>query len=229
MKVTTVIVAGGKGKRMGAGKNKVFLTIEGREILHFTISAFEWNKNIDEIIVVTGSEDISECEKLIADSNFKKIACVTEGGKTRQESVFNGIKRAAGDIVLIHDGARCLITDSEIDNVLEDCMRFGAAACGVKCKDTLKSIDEKGFILGTIDRESTYQIQTPQAFKREEILRLHQRAQRDGFSATDDCMIAERYGVKVKISQGSYENIKLTTPEDMLLAENILRNRGDVE
>lgn len=227
--VTAVIVAGGKGTRMGADKNKVFLTIGGREVIHYTISAFEWNKNIDEIIVVTGKNDISQCEKLVTDSGFKKVTAIIEGGETRQYSVLNGLRRAAGDIVLIHDGARCLVTDKETDAAIEGCMRYGAAACGVVCKDTLKSADEKGFIKATVDRDSTYQIQTPQAFKREEILSLHEKAQKEGISVTDDCMIAERYGARVKISGGSYENIKLTTPEDMLLAEDILRKRGEIE
>ena len=229
MKITAIIVAGGKGTRMGAGKNKVFLTIGGREVLHYTISAFEWNGNIDDIIIVTGAEDIKECQALVENSNFKKVHCITEGGSTRRQSVFNGLDKADGDIVLIHDGARALVTDSEIDNAIEDCMRFGAAAAGVKCKDTLKSADSNGFILGTVDRETTYLIQTPQAFKTDEIKELHKKAAGEGFEATDDCMIAEHYGVKVKISKGSYENIKLTTPEDMLLAENILRNRGEIE
>lgn len=228
MKITAIIVAGGKGTRMGAGKNKVFLTIGGREIIHYTISAFEWNKNIDEIIIVTGHDDIEECSALVKNSNFKKVTKITEGGASRQQSVFNGLSASDGDIVLIHDGARALVTGKEIDNAIEDCMRHGAAAVGVKCKDTLKSVTN-GFITATVDRESTYRIQTPQAFKLSEIKSLHERAAREGFSATDDCMIAEHYGIKVKVSDGSYDNIKITTPEDMLLAENILRNRGEIE
>ena len=229
MKVTAIILAGGKGTRMKAGKNKVFLQISGREVLHYTISAFEWDRNIDDIIIVTAADDMEECQSLVKNSNFKKVRCITEGGKTRRQSVFNGLKHVNGDIVLIHDGARALVLGREIDNAIEDCMRYGAAAVGVRCKDTLKSSDKNGFILGTIDRESTYLIQTPQAFKTEEIRRLHEKADGEGFEATDDCMIAEHYGVRIKISEGSYENIKLTTPEDMLIAENILRNRGEIE
>lgn len=229
MKITAIIAAGGKGTRMGADKNKVFLPIGGREVLHYTISAFEWNKNIDDIIIVTGADDIDECKTLIKNSNFRKVSLIAEGGKMRQQSVMNGLKQAHGDIVLIHDGARALITDKEIDNAIEDCMRYGAAAAGVKCKDTLKSADKKGFITATVDRENTYLIQTPQVFKLSEIKELHKRAETEGFEATDDCMIAEHYGVRVKISDGSYENIKLTTPGDMLIAEEILRNRGEIE
>lgn len=229
MKITAVIVAGGKGTRMGAERNKVFLTIGGREVIHFTLSAFEWNKNIDEIVVVTGADDIDACSETVRGSGFKKVVCITEGGETRRQSVYNGLKQSTGDIVLIHDGARALVTDKEINAALEDCIHFGAAAVGVKCKDTLKTADEKGYITGTPDRESTYLIQTPQAFYTADILAMHERAAKEDFNATDDCMIAEHYGKRVKISEGSYDNIKLTTPIDMIMAEEILRGRGEIE
>ena len=229
MKITALIVAGGKGTRMGADRNKVFLTIGGREIIHFTISAFEWNKNIDEIVIVTGTDDMDACAEIVHNSGFKKVKCITEGGAERQQSVYNGLKKATGDIVLIHDGARALVTDKEIDAAVEDCIHFGAAAVGVKCKDTLKTADAKGYITGTVDRESTYLIQTPQAFYTADITDMHERAAQEGFKATDDCMIAEHYGKRIKISEGSYDNIKLTTPIDMIIAEEILRSRGDIE
>lgn len=225
MKITAVIVAGGKGTRMGANKNKVFLELAGKEVIFHTMYAFERNDRIDEIVMVTGKNDITQCEDIIKRYGFYKIKAVIEGGKTRQKSVLNGLKVADGDIVLIHDGARALVNDEEIDNVIDDCIEFGAAAAGVPCKDTLKSIDDDGFIQSTVDREKTYMIQTPQAFKRETILKMHQIAESDNFTATDDCMIAERYGLKIKISEGSYDNIKLTTPEDMIIGERILRKR----
>ena len=211
MKITAVIVAGGKGTRMGADKNKVFLKILGREVLYYTISAFEKNDKIDDKY------------------DIKKVSYITEGGTTRQESVMNGLKKAEGDIVLIHDGARALVTDDEINNSVADCIKFGAAAVGVKCKDTLKSADSDGFIAGTVDREKTFMIQTPQVFYLDKILDMHQKALDENFVATDDCMIAEHYGVKIKISDGSYDNIKLTTPEDMIIGERILRKRGITE
>ena len=226
MKITAVIVAGGKGTRMGADKNKVFLKILGREVLYYTISAFEKNDKIDDIIVVTGKNDIEECQILVDKYDIKKVSYITEGGATRQESVMNGLKKAEGDIVLIHDGARALVTDDEINNSVADCIKFGAAAVGVKCKDTLKSTDSDGFIAGTVDREKTFMIQTPQVFYLDKILDMHQKALDENFVATDDCMIAEHYGVKIKISDGSYDNIKLTTPEDMIIGERILRKRG---
>lgn len=225
MTITAVIVAGGKGTRMGAQMNKVFLPLLGREMLFYTVSAFESNKNIESIIVVTGKDDIDKCRSLVKKYGFTKVEHITEGGATRRQSVRNGLYKASGDIVLIHDGARALVTDEEINSTINDCISFGAAAAGVKCKDTLKR-EENGFIAGTIDRESTYLIQTPQAFALDRIRSLHDRAEREGFEATDDCMIAEHYGMKIKISEGSYNNIKLTTPEDMLTGEQILMKRG---
>lgn len=225
MKITAVIVAGGKGTRMGGGKNKVFLKILNREVLYYTVSAFENNNRICDIIIVTGKDDIAECARLTESLNFKKVKRITEGGETRQQSVMNGLLAADGDIVLIHDGARALVTDNEINSSIDGCISCGAAAAGVKCKDTLKSA-ENGFIAGTIDRERTYLIQTPQTFHLREIKSMHERAAKEGFEATDDCMIAEHYGIKIKISEGSYENIKLTTPEDMIIGERILRKRG---
>ena len=226
MKITAVIVAGGKGTRMGADKNKVFLKIMDKEVLYYTISAFEQNKNVSDIIIVTGRNDIEECTSLTEKYSFCKIKCITEGGQERQHSVMNGLMKADGDIVLIHDGARALVTDDEINSSIEDCIKYGASAVGVRCKDTLKSVNSEGFITGTVDRESTYLIQTPQTFYLSKILDMHQKAASEGFSATDDCMIAEHYGVKIKISSGSYDNIKLTTPEDMIVGEGILRKRG---
>lgn len=225
MKVTAVIVAGGKGTRMGAGKNKVFLKMMNKEILCYTISAFENNKNTDSIVVVTAKDDIKECERLVNEYCFNKVIKITEGGETRQESVIKGLRECSGDIVLIHDGARALVTDNEINSVISDCIKYGAAAAGVKCKDTLK-ISLDGFIEETLDREKIYQMQTPQAFYRDDILSLHEKACIEGFSATDDCMIAEHYGVKIKISGGSYDNIKITTPDDMIIGEKILKTRS---
>lgn len=225
MRAEAVIVAGGKGKRMGAGKNKIFLEVSDREVIYYTISAFENNPNVCGIVLVTGSDDIDECTHIVKKYNFTKVRCITQGGETRQESVMNGLLKTECDIVFIHDGARALVCDNEINTSLKDCITYGAAAVGVKCKDTLKSVGTDGFISGTVDRERTYLIQTPQVFYRDEIMKMHIKAAEEGFIATDDCMIAEHYGMKIKISDGSYDNIKLTTPEDMILAERILTER----
>lgn len=221
--ITAVIAAGGKGTRMGAGFNKVYMRLAGIEIITRTVSAFENCSIIDEIIVVTGENDIPVFKDISKKYKFKKVTSVICGGETRSKSVYNGIMAASGDIVLIHDGARALITSEEICRTAEDCKKYGAAALGVKCKDTLKSCDENGFISGTLDRETTYQIQTPQAFFRNDIIRAHELF--DDPAVTDDCMLAERAGIKIKITEGSYENIKLTTPSDIAIGEEIIKRR----
>ena len=223
--VSAIIAAGGKGTRMGAGFNKVFMRLCGDEILLHTMRTFNESPLVDEIIVVTGAEDIERVNMLGRDNNIDKLCVVTQGGDTRRASVYNGICHAKGDIISIHDGARCLITQKEIADVISDCEKFGAAALGVVCKDTLKAADENGFISHTIDRSKTYQIQTPQVFKSDAITAAHKRAIEDGFEPTDDCSLLERYGGRIKITDGSYDNIKLTTPEDIAVAEKILESR----
>lgn len=225
MTVSAVIAAGGRGTRMGAGFNKVFMELNGKEILLHTIRAFDESPFVDEIIVVTGAEDIERVQNLAKEHNIKKLVCVTEGGSTRRASVYNGIIRASGDMIAVHDGARCLISVQEIEDVIRDCEKYGAAAVGVISKDTLKSADDDGFIIGTIDRSRTYQIQTPQVFMRDVLLDAHEAAIRDGFEPTDDCALAERMGIRIKITAGSYDNIKITTPEDIPVAERILSRR----
>lgn len=222
--ISAVIAAGGKGSRMGASKNKVYLELEGIEVIARTVSVFEKNRNTDEIIIVTGKDDIEIFEELAVKYKFHKIRAVVCGGKTRAESVVKGLEKVNGEIVLIHDGARALITDAEINAVIEDCRKFGAAALGVRCKDTLKSADDKGFIASTIDRESTYMIQTPQAFFADDIKNAYQSV--NNLNLTDDCAVAEKAGIKIKITEGSSENIKLTTPSDMAVGAEIIRRRS---
>lgn len=220
MKISAVIVAAGSGTRMKAGKNKVFLELLGKTILEHTVSIFENTPMVDEIIVVTN--EIEEAEKTLLE--YSKLKAVVLGGSTRGESVQNGLKAADGDFVAIHDGARALILEEDIENVLNAAIEFGAASLGVKCKDTLKMADENGFISKTVDREFLYNIQTPQVFRLSEILGMYEKCDQ---VFTDDCALAEKYGVRVKIVDGSYDNIKITTPDDMDLAERILKKRGN--
>lgn len=229
MKISAIIVAGGKGRRMGADMNKVFLKLGGREILAHTMAAFENCAVIDEIIVVTGREDLARVRKIAARERITKLAAVAEGGAERQNSVYNGLCCASGDIAAIHDGARCLITPGEITAVVNDCIQYGASALGVTVKDTLKAIDETGTITGTIDRAHTVQIQTPQVFRTAEIKALHESAAADGIAVTDDCSVLEHYGRKIHVTIGTYENIKLTTPGDLAIGEQILKRRSNAK
>ena len=218
MKVSCIIVAAGNGTRMGGVINKVFLPLGESTVIEHTINAFKKVEEIDDIVLVTRECDIEECRKY----NIK----IVKGGKTRQQSVYNGLMCVKNsDIVLIHDGARALILPETIKSVIEDTKKFGASAVGVSSKDTLKFVDEDGFIKETIDRTKVYNIQTPQVFITKDIIKAHEKAIEDNFEATDDCALYEKYIGKIKITEGSYDNIKLTTPEDMDIAENILKKR----
>ncbi len=224
MNVYAVIVAGGSGSRMGAQKNKILLDFCGKSVLRRTADVFCEHEQIDKIIVVTRKCDREECALTL--EGCRKEIYFADGGDTRQKSVYNGLQRCDGaDYVLIHDAARALIDKKTISRVINDCIAYGCAAVGVKCKDTLKTVDENGLITGTVDREYTYNIQTPQAFLYEDILKAHEQAESDGVVVTDDCALIEYYGGKIKLTQGSYDNIKLTTPDDMSVGEMILRRR----
>ncbi len=225
MRISAVIVAAGSGKRMGAGMNKVYMPLDDKCVLWYTIKAFADSCAADEIVIVTGSDDMIKAAEVAA--LFELPFTVVEGGKERQNSVLNGITAACGDIVAVHDGARAMITPELIRSVIEAAKECGAAALGVSPKDTIKTADNDGFISGTVERNSAYLIQTPQVFKRDELIKAHEQAMEDGFFATDDCAVMERTGVKIKIIEGSYENIKLTTPEDIFTAERILKERED--
>lgn len=223
--VSAIIVAGGKGTRMGAGMNKVFLPLLGKEIISRTISVFESSPRVDEIIIVTSDDDIPKMREIVWRDGYKKVSKIVEGGKERSDSVYNGLMLATGDVSLIHDGARCLVTTDEIEAVIVDTIYFEAAALGVKVKDTLKVIDKKGNITKTVDREKTVHIQTPQGFLTSQIRDLHERAKAENVSVTDDCSIFEHYGKTVHLTEGSYDNIKITTPEDIAVAEAILKRK----
>ncbi len=226
--VSVIIAAGGKGTRMGAGENKVFMKLLGKEMLVYTAEAFQNNPDIDEIIIVSGEREHMRVGELMQKNNITKWRIATTGGATRTESVRNGLAFASGDIILIHDGARALIGQDEISASVRAAREYGAAAVGVPCKDTLKTTDENGFIAGTIDRDKTFQIQTPQAFKREIILSAYERAEKENINATDDCALVERCGGIIKIITGRYDNFKLTTPDDIAAAEKILEKRKTI-
>lgn len=225
--VSAIIAAGGKGRRMGADINKVYLPLCGKEILAHTLSVFQNCGAVDEIVVVTGPDDIEKCRDIVRRGGITKAVHIAEGGAERSDSVYIGLCAASGDLAVIHDGARCLITDAEIRAVIADAEKYGAAALGVPVKDTLKTVDETGRITGTVDRERTVQIQTPQVFKRDEIIELHRRIRESGIAVTDDCSVFERFGRAVHYTMGSYENIKLTTPADITAAERILEMRHE--
>ncbi len=224
LKISCVIVAAGNGTRMGGVINKVFMPLGESTVIDHTINAISQVGAISDIVLVTRECDILECMEHIksSDKNIK----IVKGGKTRQESVYMGLQYVKeSDFVAIHDGARALILPKTVEDVIDDAFKYGAATVGVCAKDTLKLVDDDGFTKETLDREKIFQMQTPQVFKTQDIIKAHEKAIKDGFSATDDCTLYEKYIGKVKISQGRYDNIKLTTPDDMETAWNILKKR----
>ncbi len=217
-----IILAAGTGSRMRAGQNKAFMKVLGREMLLYTVDAFVESKLTGNIIVVTGADDIERCKKLL--ENVSKPVMVIEGGNTRQESSLIGVMNAKSDVVIIHDGARPLITPEDIDEAAKTAEKYGAAAVGSPCIDTMKRCEGTS-IVETVDREGLYKIYTPQCFNTERLLELHHLAKEKGVSVTDDCALYEWGGEDIKIVVGSALNIKLTTPEDIYIAEAILQKR----
>lgn len=229
MKVTAVILAAGKAKRMGGKKNKVFLRLR-RPILSHAIEAFEKNNLINEIILVANKDDFKNCEKLIKEEKFKKIKKIVQGRETRQKSSYNGIFSINNsDIILIHDGARPFVTQDVITNSINDAIKYGAGVVAVPVKDTIKLSQKNSandFVKRTLERENLWEIQTPQVFKTEIIKKAHQYCKKNNIKTTDDATMVEKIGVKVKITRGHYDNLKITTPDDLIIAKQILKKNG---
>ncbi|WP_238884295.1 2-C-methyl-D-erythritol 4-phosphate cytidylyltransferase [Clostridium sp. YIM B02551] len=223
-KVVAVIVAGGKGKRMSADISKQFIELKGRPILYYTLEKFLENKNIDKVVLVLPEDEIEYCRENILYKYNLNVWKIVSGGKERSDSVYYGLKSIEGDaeIVLIHDGARPFVSNEIIENGIKYAKLYGAAACGVTPKDTIKVIGENGFSKETPDRNTLFAVQTPQSFKHNLILKAHESVREKGTVVTDDTMVAELYGEKVFLYHGDYNNIKITTPEDLIIAENLI-------
>lgn len=221
-----IIVAAGKGTRMNAGINKVFLKLKEKPVLYYTLRAFQNNININNIILVLAESEIAYCKENIIDKyKMNKVTKVVKGGPNRQSSVRNGLLAAEGsEIVLIHDGARPFLDNRMIDEGIKYAKLYGACACGVEPKDTIKVKSSKGFAEGTLKRDTLFLVQTPQCFKYDLILTAHNKALENNIEATDDTMVAEENNNKIYLYKGSYNNIKITTPEDLPFGEKILDN-----
>ena len=222
---SAVIVAAGSGKRMGTDKPKQFLELCGKTIIERTVGIFAGCNFINEIIVVSSEDGIGKCKKLLDVKGIKYVL----GGSERYESVYNGLKSVSenSDIVIIHDGVRPFVTENIIRESVLSAIEYGACAAGVKSKDTVKICDADGFVKETPDRSMVYSIQTPQTFRRSIISDAYQKACLSGVFGTDDASLAENAGYRVKIIEGSYENIKITTPDDLIVGEKLLKGGGD--
>lgn len=225
-KVSAVLLCAGLGKRMAAGKNKLLLEISGTSILTYTAKLFDSDALTDEIVFVVSKEDKDVVSDIVKNSVRNKPFCITEGGSERQISSYHGVLASSGDIVMIHDGARPFASSELIRKTVEAAAEYGAAAPGIPITDTLKKT-ENGFITQTVDRTQMIGIQTPQAFRRDMILKAHEKAEKDGYAATDDCMLAEYVGQKVKVVEGEKKNIKITVREDLAIAADIIKERSE--
>ncbi|MGL5478308.1 MAG: 2-C-methyl-D-erythritol 4-phosphate cytidylyltransferase [Clostridium sp.] len=222
---TAIILSGGRGKRMGASVSKQFIMLKNKPILYYTIKKFLDNKDIDNIVLVLPEDEIDYFKENILDKFDLDISKIVLGGKERQDSVYNGLKECKdSDIVLIHDGARPFVSDEIISNGIKFAKEYGAAAPGVMPKDTIKVKDLDSFSKSTPKRSHLVSVQTPQVFKYDLITKCHEKIKIEGREVTDDTMVVETYGNKVFLYDGEYTNIKITTPEDLILGEYLVLN-----
>lgn len=229
-----IVLAAGQGKRMNADKPKQYLLVKEKPILYYTLKAFE-ESFVDEIVLVTGHGEEEYCQKNFVQAyDFKKISGIIAGGKERYHSVYNALEfiqnREKTDcIVFIHDGARPFISADILQRAYDVAENNGAAIVGVPVKDTIKIVGKDGFVEDTPDRKTLWAVQTPQVFLFEkikaaydEMMQLESKGQLE-VQITDDAMVMENFGeISVSVTEGFYENIKITTPEDLILAEQIL-------
>jgi len=226
MKVTAIIAAAGQGRRMG-GQGKQFKDLEGKPIVGWVLTVFEQSSLIDKIIFVVNEGDFKKAKETVEALKIKKIKKIIEGGKERQDSVLLGLKEVKSDtdIVIVHDGARPFVTKEIISRAVNDAKEHGATVVAVPAIDTVKASKKGNFVGETVDRSNLWLIQTPQAFKYKIIKEAYERAAKINYKATDDSKLVERMGIPVKITKGSYENIKITTPDDLMVARGILKAR----
>jgi len=229
--VSAVLLAAGSGRRMGDDRAKQFLEIDGLSVLVRSALAFEASSLIDEIVLVTREADAEGCRRILKDHGITKLTRVVAGGDTRQASAKKGFDaiNPESTFVAIHDAARCLITPAMIESVLESAFLHGAAAAAGKCTDTVKKCNGNDIILETVDRENLWLVQTPQIFMADMYRAASYMAEKDRVSATDDCALVERLGFSVKLVDCGKTNIKITYPEDVMLAEAILSARKSGE
>ncbi len=227
MKTSAIIAAGGSGLRMKSKENKLFLQIGKIPILTRTISVFEKTSLIDEIVLVVPGNEIQRVEILVKSNDFKKIKSIVEGGLQRQDSVYNGLKFLSSDskLVAIHDGARPFLSIDILERVINKAKECGAAIVAVKAKDTIKLVDTNFSITETLDRNLLWHAQTPQVFDTKLIKQVYEWAKKNNIEATDDASLVEKFGASVYVVEGSYDNLKITTKEDILIGEAILSSQ----
>ncbi|ARD48173.1 2-C-methyl-D-erythritol 4-phosphate cytidylyltransferase [Sporosarcina sp. P37] len=225
MKYTVMIPAAGSGKRMGAGQNKLFLKIGEHPILYHTAGIFQEDPNCEEVIMAVKPEEQDTIQKILGQRKHAKPVTFVEGGGERQNSVAACIDAYKGNgIVLVHDAARPFLNSSVISELVRTASEKGAAIAAVKAKDTIKYAED-GTVRETLEREKLWLVQTPQAFRYELLKEASESAVRDGFLGTDESMLVERLGHSVQVVESSYDNVKMTTREDLAIGEILLARR----
>ncbi len=225
MKVTAIITAAGKGKRMLHSVPKHFIRLEDKPVLAYTLDVFERCPDVNQVLVVSRSGEEDYCLKEVVEKyGYKKVLKIVIGGDRRQDSVYNGIKELDEDtdIVLVHDGVRPFVSQNTLSEAIKLAIFADGVVTAVPVKDTIKYVGDDGIIRATPDRSSLWHAQTPQVFKRRILEEAYVRAYNDKYTGTDDSSLVERLGYKVKIVEGGVDNIKITTKEDLLFAEVIL-------
>lgn len=219
--VTAIILVAGNSTRFGQNRNKNFEIIEGKEVLLYSLEKFNKNDLVKDIMIVCKKDEEDIVRKIASKITLNKEIQYITGGATRQESVYNAIIKTDSNIVIIHDGARPMIKDRFITECIEEMDNFKGVSIAVKSKDTIKITDDNGIVKETTLRKNTWVIQTPQCFDRELLLEMHENFKGDE-TVTDDCMLMERSGSKVKLIEGEYSNIKVTTYDDVNLVKGYL-------
>ena len=222
--VTAIFPAAGASRRMGGDINKIFLELGGEPILLRTLKTFSKSPRINFLIVVVNENEVDAVQKLLDSADDLKPYKIVVGGSERQYSIANGLKALPDDaeIVLVHDAARPLISLNVIEDVIDAAKKFGGAIAAVPEKNTIKFIDAENFVTYTPPRSKLVQVQTPQGFQRELLLKAYEQAALDKFLGTDDSSLVERIGDKIKVVTSDYRNIKITTPEDLKIAESLI-------
>ena len=228
MKIQAIIPAAGAGRRLKTSVPKPFIEINDKPMIVHTLSIFERCQQVSSVVLVVPQDQMAEFEKLISAHKLHKVIRIVAGGDTRRKSVYNGLQVIDHDtdIVLVHDGARPLADAGLIDRVLSSSLNENAVVIGVPLKPTVKRIDPEAMLVKeTIARHNLWEIQTPQIFKKDILIKAHE--QNGSSEATDDAMLVEKLGIKVRIVEGSYDNIKVTTPEDVALAEFFMNRKKE--
>ncbi len=220
-KCTAIVLAAGQGKRMGTEVQKQYLELQGKPVLYYSLSVFEQSEIIDEIILVVGAKEKDYCRKdIVSKYGFQKVKKIVEGGRERYHSVWNGLQETEEGYVFIHDGARPFVSTTILERVYREVQECKACVVGMPVKDTIKMVDSEGFVSNTPERGGLWMVQTPQVFETVLVKQAYEKLMKqDHIQVTDDAMVVEQMlGGKIKLIEGSYENIKITTPEDLMVA-----------